>query len=229
MEMRTNLKMINDSGVLRFKGMYSYFSINTERIEVDGKFYERTEREEVCKTTDEIRKETEPYWFRNHEYNFNEIDEKVIIEDCSRFTRCWAQCYNMHFSENDYIQRILIAFHEGLLSKKIKSLYTDKTNKSSRYWRYNPSDADYSTLEKLEVVFLMCSYGYNNSLYYTVSLKDFFEIPVDKLPEDIVRYFNRQLNINLNNNNNYDNALKLLTKKISYETSKQQKYGRISF
>ena len=210
------IKLSNDR--LGFKGSIEYYITEFKHIEYDGERYTREVKTLVNKTVEELRVESEHY-FNDIEYSFNEIDYKLSIEEYSGFTRPLSNgLRGLFYSENQYVNCICKAFELGFLDKRITNVYSGKTQR-----RYDWNDI----ISNMEVSIPFIEYGFNNSVYYTISIETLLNIPIKKIPENLLELFKKN-GIDLNSNNINNILIKLINKKVDYETSKQQKSNRIS-
>lgn len=180
---RNNLKMIKVSDTfLSHTGEFQYLKEFTKRVEVDGEIYTNTKREFTKTTFEEAKKTHEIY---NFEYDFNELGLNYVIED---FNNCAV--YNS-YSENQYVARLRTAFENNFLDARIKSIHTCKTRSydifpQEKIGSYHDNRHIVQEICKnKEVNFALYDYGFNNTLYYSVSLETFVQIDYDLYPNNL--------------------------------------------
>lgn len=182
-----NLKMIKVSDTLiSHTGEFEYLKEFTKRVEVDGEIYTNTKREFITTTFEEAKKTHQIY---NFEYDFIELGLNYVIED---FNNCAV--YNS-YSQNQYVSRLMTAFENELLDKKIINIGTCSRYNSGLF----PSDfiMDFGDSRSLiqeickskKVNFILEYYGTNNLLYYSISLETFVQIDYDLYPNSLKRLF----------------------------------------
>lgn len=158
--------MYKDSfGIINFKGEVEYYEEKTNEIEVDGKKYTNTERENFKKKVIELSTSR----FSKKEYKFNDIGITEIINDYDGFSG-WGLSRDLGgitHSKNEDANRIISAFNEGVLNPMIIDVFCSKSNRHSDN-DYNVSKGYYS--------FELFSYGFNNSVYYSVKIDDLHDI-----------------------------------------------------
>ena len=203
------------SGLLRFNGTLSYWVSEDKYVEVEGETYTKTTRSEVITTLSKMRKEKDRY-FHNYEYEFDMLDTTLEIEEYSGFSysSLSKMARRSYGSENKYVMALECAEENDLLPNKIVSISTGKTER-----RYN-QDTLREIMRTLKVWVRLYDYGFNNSVYYSVSLEDFFEVPYDRIPENLSELFLKN-GVNLKAKNKVNEIVKLINKKQQYETSKQ--------
>lgn len=203
-----------NNNLISYKGDINYTVTDYEHIEHEGKTY--THRKVIDKqTTVQELKDKNGSAFYNQEYDFDLINYKVNIEDCSYFLRRLSDMTMCQYSENDYVNAIVMAFNNGYLDKRIKNVYNTKTR--GYYPLYYKEDFSWF-LQSLEVVIPLFSYGFNNSVYYTIHIKDLLKADVEKIPEDVLRMF-AYYNIDLKKGATLNNVTKIFKLKIN-EASK---------
>lgn len=200
--------------LLCFEGDVKYEKPIIKQIEVDGVTYSNTTYEDIIVSVDEFR---ETHLFEKTEYDFELLEYKIEIEDYSYYSFSERRpCAT--YSNNKYVNLILLAFEEGLLDKRIKNVFTSGTK--SFYYPITYSYDMECILNDLEVHIHLFSYGFNNSVYYTISLEDFFSSE-HKKNEYLLKKMFSKYNINIDKGNDFKEIIKLILLKINnYETSK---------
>lgn len=212
--MRDNVKMIKlKSGLIRFNGSISYWTTDYKTVEVDGETYTKTSRREVETTLAKMRvNESNKMHFHNYEYDFDLLDVKLKIEEYSGWTygSLSTKASRYDGSQNGYVRAIQCAKEFNLLPDVITNIYTDKTTGVDYY---HSGDEFQRILKSMEVTIRLCDYGFNNSIYYKIKLKDFFNIPFDRIPDRLKDIFSEN-GINLKAKNKVNEVAKILTKKV---------------
>ena len=204
-------------GKIVFDGKVTYFENKYKNITVDGETYTKRWADEVTKKVCELDNDR----FFDREYYFEEIDVTEVIQDTHLFYNGLSPFTSTSGSTNEDVKCIVDAFNLGLLDKRILYLFTD--NSTIHY-----DTIDYFILSKSEVPLQLFSYGFNNSVYYTISLEELLSIDLDKVEYRIKNWFIKK-GVNLNKRDKVELALDIFKLKQDYETSKQQKRIGIYF
>ena len=195
---------------LGYKGVVNYTETQYKSIEHEGETYTKRIVIDKEKTIDDLRIEKSEYFYED-KYNFKELDYEMCIEEYRGFTRPLSNLLkNYCYSENPQVNTIIHAYKDGFLDDRIKDVYIDKTR-----YRHDWNEI----MRTLEVPFILFDYGFNNSVYYTISIKTLLSLKIDKVSPYIIELFNKK-GIDLTSNNTYNKVVKLINKKIDYETSK---------
>jgi hypothetical protein len=204
------MKLIKKNNIILFDGECEYRSLKTKKVVVDGETYTKDIYENVKSTAEKIYN-TENYFHKPflREYDFSAIGYSAKIKDTSMFYDGFSSFLKPKIihSENIEANLILECFDRGLLDKRIKNLYIDKTN------TYYNEDNFEEILKHMSVPIELFKYGWNYSLYYTIPLRLLFEIPYENIPAKTKRLF-QKYDIDLGKKDNLKNAIKLLTSKI---------------
>lgn len=173
-----------------FEGNVSYTKIKTESVNIDGNLYHRQVSEDVQKSVEEL----EPYYFKTKEFNFPIINTNIIVDDYYGFTNRTLSYFSSkyNYSTNEDVQLILTLFEKGLLDKRIKDIFTSKHDCSLD--AHFPNSHHNKTLIKQmyddgEATFVLFRYGFNNVVYFSISLQDLIQIPYDNFDKKLLNLF----------------------------------------
>lgn len=213
-----------DKNKLMFFGDLKYTKSKLKTVNVDSEIYSKTEYIDCHNSLCNIRANKE-FQFTDIDYNFKHIDYKITIQDTQDFTLSRCNDESIIYSNNEVANLIMYAFENGLLDKRILSVFNTKVYK---YYPVNYNDEWDNILKTSRVRLFLFGYGFNNSICYEVSLKTLFNINVELIPKDVISIFNH-FGINLKNKNKFTEIIKL-TKKIinKHDTSKQQIFNSFS-
>lgn len=180
-------------------------------VEVDGETYTKTEI--IDKTIDisELKED----W---HKYNikFDFFNLKYVFNEYQGFSyQSLSQKYSKNcVSSNECVARYEILFNEGVLDKRIIKIYTSKEDISPIYLdKY---------FDGVSIDILLFNYGFNNKLYCTIKLIDFFSIEDKTILLDYREYkyfFMEEFNIDIDEELNVKTAIKLIKKLIKNKTN----------
>ncbi len=201
-------------------GKIEVSSVHRESKELDGEIYWR----DIIKSNVYDIEKLPTYQYC---YNFKMIEYECVLNvpvlflmntDARRF-------FDINYSNNDEVNTILNLFDLGLLDNRIKKLYISKNDEVIDY----RMGANSRTIEqynnavlKNELSFGLIHYGFNNSLYYSISLEDFIHIPREKLPTHVVDFF-KEVGL-FKNDDIISVALKLLETKTRLLKQQKQYY-----
>jgi len=203
---------------IEFIGDIEYTTSGYKKIEHEGEVYTKEVITSHKKTIAELKKENK-HSFYDREYDFEELGYSIVVEDCNMFYNSLSsKIGNIIYSENDYVRAICYAFENGFLDERIKDVFTGKTD------YYHKWD---SIIHHLEVRFPLVNYGFNNTVYYSISIETLLSLPFENIPKDLVDLFKKN-GVNIKSENINNTLIKLINKKVDYETSKQQKFNRFS-
>lgn len=196
---------------LGYKGFVNYTETQYKSIEYDGETYTKRIVIDKEKTIDELLLE-KPQYFYEDKYNFKELDYEMCIEEYRGFTRPLSKgLRKIIYSENPQVNAIIHACKGGFLDNRILDIFTSKQRYDSNTWQ--------NIMFNLQIDLPLFNYGFNNCVFYTISIKNFLELKIDKIPNFYIELFNKK-GIDLTSNNTYNKVVKLINKKIDYETSK---------
>jgi len=192
-------------------GNFTYWTEKTEYVEVNGKTYCNTERDQITKKIDELKKEG--YVFNPTKWVFHEIDyEFEIYDSCPSFGKCISVQNGRIYSSLNDVHNLISAYHLGYLDNRIKGLYTTSKNNSR-----NINNEFKYIVSNLIVTIEMCSLGYNNGLFYELSLKDFLNIPPQKMPPRLKLIFKKGCGLDLDKRDvQPKDLIKMLKTQIQY-------------
>lgn len=173
-----------------FEGNVSYTKIKTESVDIDGNLYHRQVSEDIQKSVGEL----EPYYFTTKEFNFPIINTNVIVDDYYGFDKNTLSYFSSkyNYSTNEDVQLIRTLFEKGLLDKRIKDVFTSKQDYCFNL--HSPNSFHNKELIKQiyddgEVYFYLFGYGFNNSVYFSISLQDLIQIPYDNFDKKLLNLF----------------------------------------
>ena len=175
-------------------------------VEVNGETYTKTEI--IDKTIDisELKEDWHKYNikfdFFNLKYVFNEYQGLSYQSLSQKYSKIGV-------SSNECVARYEILFNEGVLDKRIIKIYTSKEDISPIYLdKY---------FDGVSIDILLFNYGFNNKLYCTIKLIDFFSIEDKTILLDYREYkyfFMEEFNIDIDEELNVKTAIKLIKKLI---------------
>ena len=180
-------------------------------VEVDGETYTKTEI--IDKTIDisELKEDWHKYNikfdFFNLKYVFNEYQGLSYQSLSQKYSKIGV-------SSNECVARYEILFNEGVLDKRIIKIYTSKEDISPIYLdKY---------FDGVSIDILLFNYGFNNKLYCTIKLIDFFSIEDKTILLDYREYkyfFMEEFNVDIDEELNVKTAIKLIKKLIKNKTN----------
>ena len=182
-------------------------------VEVDGETYTKTEI--IDKTIDVA--ELEKYNWHKYDIEFDFFNLKYVFNEYQGLTyQSLSQKYSkIGVSSNECVARYEILFNEGVLDKRIIKIYTSKENISRVYLdKY---------FDGVSIDILVFDYGFNNKLYCTIKLIDFFSIEDKTILLDYREYkyfFMEEFNVDIDEELNVKTAIKLIKKLIKNKTNK---------
>ena len=175
-------------------------------VEVNGETYTKTEI--IDKTIDisELKEDWHKYNikfdFFNLKYVFNEYQGLSYQSLSQKYSKIGV-------SSNECVARYEILFNEGVLDKRIIKIYTSNEDISPIYLdKY---------FDGVSIDILLFNYGFNNKLYCTIKLIDFFSIEDKTILLDYREYkyfFMEEFNIDIDEELNVKTAIKLIKKLI---------------
>ena len=181
-------------------------------VEVNGETYTKTEI--IDKTIDisELKEDWHKYNikfdFFNLKYVFNEYQGLSYQSLSQKYSKIGV-------SSNECVARYEILFNEGVLDKRIIKIYTSKEDISPIYLdKY---------FDGVSIDILLFNYGFNNKLYCTIKLIDFFSIEDKTILLDYREYkyfFMEEFNVDIDEELNVKTAIKLIKKLIKNKTNK---------
>jgi hypothetical protein len=180
-------------------------------VEVNGETYTKTEI--IDKTIDisELKEDWHKYNikfdFFNLKYVFNEYQGLSYQSLSQKYSKIGV-------SSNECVARYEILFNEGVLDKRIIKIYTSKEDISPIYLdKY---------FDGVSIDILLFDYGFNNKLYCTIKLIDFFSIEDKTILLDYREYkyfFMEEFNVDIDEELNVKTAIKLIKKLIKNKTN----------
>ena len=180
-------------------------------VEVNGETYTKTEI--IDKTIDisELKEDWHKYNikfdFFNLKYVFNEYQGLSYQSLSQKYSKIGV-------SSNECVARYEILFNEGVLDKRIIKIYTSKEDISPIYLdKY---------FDGVSIDILLFNYGFNNKLYCTIKLIDFFSIEDKTILLDYREYkyfFMEEFNVDIDEELNVKTAIKLIKKLIKNKTN----------
>lgn len=207
------IKLIKHSeNLLKYEGTVKYTQSNTESIAFEGKTYFNTTTIDKETTIETLRQDNAMFFF-NHIYNFNLIDYNIQIEDYSGLSNNLSIISDKYQgSTNSYVSAIIQAFDEGLLDSRINSVFSGKKDYYNYYPRYYSEQLN-EILNSMEINIPMYTYGFNNVLYYTISVRTLFDVDSSLIPDNIKKMFLTK-DIYIDSKNKLKEVQKLLIKKV---------------
>ena len=181
-------------------------------VEVDGETYIKTEI--IDKTIDVS--ELEKYNWHKYDIEFDFFNLKYVFNEYQGFSyQSLSQKYSKNcVSSNECVARYEILFNEGVLDKRIIKIYTSKENVTPVYLdKY---------FDGVSIDILLFDYGFNNKLYCTIKLIDFFAIQDKKILLEYRMYkqfFIEYFDIDIDKELDIKNAIKLIKKLIKQKTT----------
>ena len=181
-------------------------------VEVDGETYTKTEI--IDKTIDVS--ELEKYNWHKYDIEFDFFNLKYVFNEYQGFSyQSLSQKYSKNcVSSNECVARYEILFNEGVLDKRIIKIYTSKENVTPAYLdKY---------FDGVSIDILLFDYGFNNKLYCTIKLIDFFLIEDKTILlnyRNYKNYFMEYFKIDIDEQLNVKTAIKLIKKLIRKKTN----------
>jgi uncharacterized protein Usg len=181
-------------------------------VEVDGETYTKTEI--IYKTIDVS--ELEKYNWHKYDIEFDFFNIKYVFNEYQGFFfQSLSQKYSKNcVSSNECVARYEILFNEGVLDKRIIKIYTSKENVTPIYLdKY---------FDGVSIDILLFDYGFNNKLYCTIKLIDFFLIKDKTILLNYINYknyFMEYFKIDIDEDLNVKTAIKLIKKLIKNKTN----------
>ena len=181
-------------------------------VEVDGETYTKTEI--IDKTIDVS--ELEKYNWHKYDIEFDFFNLKYVFNEYQGFSyQSLSQKYSKNcVSSNECVARYEILFNEGVLDKRIIKIYTSKENVTPVYLdKY---------FDGVSIDILLFDYGFNNKLYCTIKLIDFFLIEDKTILlnyRNYKNYFMEYFKIDIDEQLNVKTAIKLIKKLIRKKTN----------
>ena len=181
-------------------------------VEVDGETYTKTEI--IDKTIDVS--ELEKYNWHKYDIEFDFFNLKYVFNEYQGFSyQSLSQKYSKNcVSSNECVARYEILFNEGVLDKRIIKIYTSKENVTPVYLdKY---------FDGVSIDILLFDYGFNNKLYCTIKLIDFFLIEDKTILlnyRNYKNYFMEYFKIDIDEELNVKTAIKLIKKLIRNKTN----------
>jgi hypothetical protein len=176
---------------LSHKGEFEYLKDIVKTTEVSGENYTNTKRE-IVKTNFEDARKT--HFIHEYEYEFKELNYKITIED---FNNC---AISSSFSENTYVARLRTAFENKFLDKRIKDIEACKNNDYDVFPYYHSFKNNSFLIQEIcrskEVNFVITDYGFNNCIYYSVTLETFVQMDYELYPRKLKEVFKEFKNKN---------------------------------
>ena len=181
-------------------------------VEVDGETYTKTEI--IDKTIDVS--ELEKYNWHKYDIEFDFFNLKYVFNEYQGFSyQSLSQKYSKNcVSSNECVARYEILFNEGVLDKRIIKIYTSKENVTPVYLN--------KYFDGVSIDILLFDYGFNNKLYCTIKLIDFFSIEDKTILLDYREYkyfFMEEFNVDIDEELNVKTAIKLIKKLIKNKTN----------
>ena len=180
-------------------------------VEVDGETYTKTEM--IDKTIDVS--EMQSNWHK-YDIEFDFFNLKYVFNDYQGFSyQSLSQKYSKNcVSSNECVARYEILFNEGVLDKRIIKIFSSK-ERINNYYLNNYFDG-------VHIDILLFNYGFNNKLYCTIKLIDFFAIQDKKILLEYRMYkqfFIEYFDIDIDKELDIKNAIKLIKKLIKQKTT----------
>lgn len=214
------MELKQGSGYLYFDGDVQYNTLKTEYTTHDGKIYSSREFVQINTNCKNLLNEHKD-WITYIDINFEELQYSVKIQDLKYFTDGISSLMPIIYSENYYVNLTLLAFNSGFLDKRILNVSTCKMDYLDRYDYPNQDRENFKrVLDNLSIDIFLKRYGFNNALFYTISLETLFLMPYERIPKYIDSFFKRN-GVSLKSKNKDLQVINLLNKKITHETSKQ--------
>tara|TARA_R100001443_G_scaffold28278_1_gene41425 strand:- start:354 stop:1385 length:1032 start_codon:yes stop_codon:yes gene_type:complete len=149
----------------------------TKEIEVDGEIYSRVVKKSYIHDVYAFWMPDIEYWATIAEYVFN--FELLDLE--YKFRECVGVKYQYRMSDSDDINCIRNLFELGVLDKRI----IDVRGGKFEFSRYKEKDfinaLEIGNIYDIEINLNIYEYGWQNYLYYTISLDTFFKINGKKI------------------------------------------------
>jgi len=132
-------------------------------------------------------------------YFFNEINLKIEVEKTENINFLnrlnilavsGSQIHYFDHSENTFVNDVLTLFDNQLLNKEIVNVFVSK---------YDYDKILFKSIVKNKITFIHYNYGFQNTLYYSISINDFFMLDFKNLPKYFKNYFKEITKIDLEN------------------------------
>jgi hypothetical protein len=150
----------------------------TKEIEVDGEIYSRVVKKSYIHDVYAFWMPDIEYWTTIGEYVFN----FKLLDLEYKFRECVGVKYQLIISEDAHVNSICNLFELGVFDKRIKDVYRGK----DIFTRYRENDLilyirQGSTIHDISINIPIFDYGWQNYLYYSISLNTLFEIDGNKI------------------------------------------------
>lgn len=188
-------------GVFKFRGGIKLWATETKSVIVDGETYTKERMYEKFYDLEELKHTTSI-----QTYDFELLNYSVRIED-SNYYNYTQRAFRVEYSKDQYVNNIISLHRKKILDPRIKSIYTSKRHNSicGMEWR--------SILRNSRVPIEMFEYGWNNSLYYTISVEDLFQMDYKSIPKEIVEEFSNN-GVSLRSKNEFEKVLRFTNQKL---------------
>lgn len=204
------LKKISDNE-FTIGGTIDILDRKVKSVEVDGETYTKTEM--IDKTIDVS--EMQGNWHK-HDIEFDFFNLKYVFNDYHGLLyKSLSQMYSRNIvSSNECVARYEILFNDGVLDKRIVKIFSSKERISNYYLN--------KYFDGVHIDILLFDYGFNNKLYCTIKLIDFFAIQDKKILLEYRMYkqfFIEYFDIDIDKELDIKNAIKLIKKLIKQKTT----------
>jgi hypothetical protein len=163
-----------------------------KEVEVDGEIYTKVIKEAESKEFFMYYRQDERFYY---EYDFELLDLKYRFLDykCMRIGHRSPCLYLYPESQNDYVNYIYHLFEWGFLDKIIKSIYFGKDKLNYAYFDYLKEKINEKDTIEINIDIRLYNYGWNNFVYYRISLDTLFQMDYEKIEKyayEYIEFFN---------------------------------------
>ena len=187
------LDMIKQNGIISFIGDIEYTERQFKTIDIDGEIYHNEKYIKVKKNVNDL----DSVYFADIEFKLPILNIDLKFKDFFGFYNQSLSHKIYNLSTNTDVNLILTAFRKKLLDKRIKHI---GTRKQDTFFEYNYPHFKNTKRErefveeiienkKIDIPFFW--YGFNNVVYFSISLNDLIKINYDDMPKNLLDILNR--------------------------------------
>lgn len=187
------LDMIKENGIISFIGYIEYTERQFKTINIDGEIYHNEKYIKVKKNVDELDK----LFFRDIEFKLPILNIDLKFKDFLGFYNKSLSQKIYNISTNTDVNLILTAFRKKLLDKRIKHIGKRKQDTffdyDCPYFKNTKAEREFVddiiNNRKIDIPFFW--YGFNNVVYFSISLNDLIKIKYEDMPKNLLDILNR--------------------------------------
>ena len=185
--------MIKQNGIISFIGDIEYTERQFKTINIDGEIYHNEKHIKVKKNVNEL----DSKYFVDIEFKLPILNIDLKFKDFIGFYNKSLSQKIYNISTNTDVNLILTAFRKKLLDKRIKHIGTRKQDTffDYEYPRFKNTKAEIEFVDdiinnrKIDIPFFW--YGFNNVVYFSISLNDLIKINYEDMPKNLLDILNR--------------------------------------